>query len=239
MENSPKVKVYTELIKDSEDINAWTPEECFPVCNLNPLQKKQLGDINVIEIEFQGSHGDRSLTNKRFDEFQSFVSQYILNSGASAYLIKIEHKISLKNKIRSYKGIIPRDIKDKDYIELESDIMDGYSLITAIVSLNEFNISKTFDYFYDSTNCFILLTSLNVFSIDFLNDFSKKHVLINETTCLNYISIALDFCKDDSFIVRAAGDGGDIEIDLQIFTSINETGELTEKLSRELIKKKI
>lgn len=233
MENTSysNIKVYTDLIKDNEDINAWTSEECFPVYNLNPLQNKQLAKINVVEVIFRGTQGERSLNQTRFETFQSFVIKYVLNSSSPAYLIKVEHKVSVRNKIRSYKGIISREIDRKDYIELELNIVDEYSLIIALVSINEFNVSKIFDSFYDSTNSFILLTPTNVFSEDFLKDFLKKHVLVNETTSLNYVSLALDFCKNDTAVVRAAGDGGDTEINLQIFVSLTEKQKMIHSLS--------
>lgn len=226
----PLIRVYEGLIENKEDINAWTSDACFPTHDLNALQKQQLNDVNVLELIFQGSP-DRILSNERFDKFQSLVTEYILNDSLSPYLIRIEHKMSLKNRIRSYKGVISREIESKDYIELELSVVDDYSLIVAIVSLNELNISKSFDYFYDNMNCCIMLTSLDVFSVDFLKELYKKYILIDNTVGLNYIGLSLDFCKGEDCIIRTAGDGGDVEIDLQVFTFKTNTEKVAQSLS--------
>lgn len=233
MENTSysNFKTYTDLIKDNEDVNAWTSEDCFPVQNLNPLQKDLLANVNVIEVIFPGTQGDRNLSEIRFETFENFVSKYVLNNQSHPYFIKIEHTLSKRNRIRSYKGIIPKGVDEKDYIELELDMIDDYSLITAIMSIKESNVSRIFDSFYDSTNCFILLTSKNVLSTDFLKDFYKKHVLVNKTTSLNYVSLAIDFCRNDAIVIRAAGDGGDNEINLQIFFPITEKEKIINSLS--------
>ena len=219
MEKPPyaNIKVYTDLIADSEEISAWTSPESFPVYDLNSLQGEQLSNINVLEVIFHGTQGLEIFNQTRFNAFQNFVTEFILTHGLPPYLIKVEHKVSMRNRIRSYKGIVSRLIDRKDFIELELNVGDGYSLIIALLSISELNVSKIFDSFYDNTNCFILLTSTNVFSEDFLKEFYTKHVIVKETTSVNYVSLALDFCKSDTIIARSAGDGGDSEINLQVF----------------------
>lgn len=228
--NYQLVKLYQDVVKEGDDINAWSTDSCFSVRDLSFSQKQSLTKVNGLEVVFQGAHGNSELIGDRFDKYELFVRQFIIENNLPAYLIKVEHKASPRNRIRSYKGVVPKEIDKKNFIELEISVEGNMSLILAMIIVNEYTITKIFNSFYDSTNSFVLLTSKKVFSKEFVQEVFERYVQIDRTANLNYINLICDFCGGEDLILRSAGDGGDSEINLQMFGLCSRITEIYDDL---------
>lgn len=85
-----------------------------------------MAEINSLEVIFQDFQREKLLRDKAFENFQSFVRRYILGGVSPLYFIKVKRRMSIKNKVRSYKGIIPRGVDPANFIELEFGLDGDY-----------------------------------------------------------------------------------------------------------------
>lgn len=226
------VKIYNDIINEHEDINAWTDEDCFPIGLINDEDKGKLREINVIETSFKGTQGNRSASDKLFNQFRLFLHKYVLTTDVPAYVFKAEHKEMQKSKIRSYKGILPKSLSKSDYVQVEFDLPNNYSVITAIIRITPENIQILSALIFDSTNSFVISSEEDVFSKEFLFDIFEKHMRSKGTTAINYLSLCLQYCNNKGSVSRIGGDGGDQEITLQVFSAKRQKERIVCKLKQ-------
>lgn len=224
------IKVYDDIIKQYRYINSWTDEDCFPISLANDSEKNRLKDINVIEIIFPGGQGNRGKVDETFNIFDYFVTKYILSSTLPIYIFKAEHKKMQKNRIRSYRGVLPKSLNQSDYLQVEFELPNNYSIISGIASLTEDNIRSLSGLILDSTNCFIISTQENIFSTEFIVNMCEKHMKFNGITVINYLSLCLQYCINQNSLCRVGGDGGDQEVTLQIFSAKQQKERILETI---------
>jgi hypothetical protein len=237
MENNlvKNIKIYDDIIDEHQNINAWTDEDCFPIGQIKAEEKVTLSKISVIEVVFPGTHGIRSRSDELFKRFDSFLHQYISSIDVPVYLFKAEGMIKQKNRIRSYKGILPKGLNENDYIQIEFDLPDNYSTITSIIRIKPENI-EILDLMFAHENSFAISSEENVFSKEFLSDIFEKHMKLRGTTVINYLSLCLQYCNNINSLYKIGGDGGDQEITFQIFSPKQQKVEIVNKIKRILNK---
>jgi hypothetical protein len=219
-----EIRVYDDLIKYHAEIVAWSNETSFEINKLSLHERKLLENINIIEIMFPGNQGKRE-DQRVYELYELFVRNFLSIVGINSYLVEVEFEAQKKNRIRSYKGIITRSIIKHDFLEQEIDIGNEETVIIGMVKIKEDNYEHLFDDFY-GPNCFILMSSEDIFTNNYLISLVKNHIILDKRIIVNYSSLLLNEIKNNNIILRTAGDGGDVEVDLQIFAKKNLTESL-------------
>ena len=172
-------------------------------------------------ICFSGTQGDKSVFEDLFVRFNHFLEYFIGLVNIPTYIFKSEFKSRLPNRIRTYKGILPKEIEVSTYYQEECNLSNKNSIIAGVVNLNENNISTCNELFYDSDTSFIIISRRSILSRDFVNDVVQNKMIHKNNSFLNYTKVLSDYCSKGDIIIRMGGDGGDRYIALQIFFAQN------------------
>lgn len=211
MKINPTVIIYNDFLKDYQKINAWTEHESFPIEDFETFS--DLDKYAVIEIIYNGTHGDNSKYESIKNALDSFLQKYLDSINTKYKLLFQIGEIGLKSKIRSYKGIFG---KLKSSLEVEFDVGDGYSVIEGVINLNKENQTLVKSHLFDRVKCFLIITEENMCSKDFLIE-AYDSIINKPSYIVNYIKACNQYCDSDNIIIRESGDGGDQEFGWQLF----------------------
>jgi hypothetical protein len=218
----PTINVY-DISKDYLLVNSWNAEDSFPYIKSSKEIKKIIDSYCVIEIVFEGTQGETELFENLFLNYYSFLNKLILESGIPSYEFISEFKLQKINRLRSYKGIIPKNILKEDYIQSEILFNNGLSLIAALMKIDKLNLYDRLKLFTDNTTSFILSsTHKNIYTKEALMAITKDCMRHDGRTSLNYINLLQKFYDTNPLVYRIGGDGGDRYISLQIFCPLND-----------------
>jgi hypothetical protein len=221
-----EIIIYEKLEKNYSHLLAWAREDSFPIRNIDQEKIKLLRDIIAILIVFEGGHGKNvvfehnlSFIDKIYMHYYSFTENFLSYFKPPSYLLITENLLSPKNRIRSYRGIVPKEIKDQlQYLEVEVPIDNINTIFVAIIKLNERNCRELINNFFNTTtSCILNSTNDSLFSHEFLMRFPIKYMNHSGTSTINFLNLILDYCNEKVNILRVGGDGGDQELSLQIF----------------------
>ncbi|MCH4897177.1 hypothetical protein E0494_10785 [Marinilabiliaceae bacterium JC040] len=215
----PEINVYKDLVGTSRYYNSWTIFNSFDIENSKADILVKLKEVNAIETCFQGTYGDNSLLETLFDRFTKYISEYVLTNDIPVYLFIYDSMQLQKNRIRSYKGIVPKSLNPNEYFQYEFDYPNNYSIIAAAIRVTPVNIDEIIGYFYDNYSSFLISSKKNILSKEFLSDILENHTIKNN---INFLSLCLKYCKNKDKIFRVTGDGGDIEVNWQVFSASQE-----------------
>lgn len=224
MKINPNIIVYDNFRKDYQKINAWTRYESFPIEDLETLS--DLDKYAVIEIIYNGTHGDSSKYDSIKNTFDSFMQTY-LNSINTKYKLLFQiGEIGLKSKIRSYKGIFG---KLEAPLEEEFDVGNGYSIIEGVINLNKENQTLVKSYLFDREKCFLIVTEENMYSKCFLTEVYNS-IIDKPSYIVNYIKACNHYCDNNNIIIRESGDGGDQEFGWQLFINKENANRIIKEI---------
>ena len=239
IDNSPKVIIYDNLVRYSDEINAWKPYESFPTGRLKEEELKIIEDLVCIELQFAGARGRRDMVEPNIDLFDylyklfySAIYDLLPTMESNIYLIKVEDGPQLKSKIRSFKGLLPKGIKGKGkYIEKEISLDNKYSIMASIIELekNNYGIIEAVWGIYNT--CIICSDKSDFYTDSFLSDIPYQFMDGNEMRYLNFLKFVIFFCPRGDVLVRFGGDGGDQEITLQLFCKKEKKDQVLSKLN--------
>ena len=213
----PEINFYKDLANTSRYFNSWISRDSFDIKNSRDEDLEKLRNINVIETCFQGTYGDNSLLETLFDRFNKYIRKYVLSNKLPVYLFTYDGMQLQKNRIRSYKGIVPKSLNPNDYFQYEFDYPNNYSIIAAVIRVTPENIDEYMGFFYDSFCSFLISSEKNIMSKEFLSDIVENHNINDHINCLS-----LKYCKNKNKIFRVTGDGGDLEVNWQVFSASQE-----------------
>lgn len=219
-----EIHQYDDLINDKVRFNSWKEDDSFLTSNLNETQKKVLNNINILEVELKRTSSDNNDFDNMFERHHSITSDFIMKTDGLAYILLTERKPEPPRKIRSYKGILSKDIKEQsDYLQIENSMENGYSIILGMVKLSKENIDFCLrECFCEFSNCCILLANnSSVFSENFLKEFSRNHMIHKRSSIIDYCSLSISII-DTAIILRVGGDGGNRCVTLQSFLHKNQ-----------------
>jgi hypothetical protein len=224
-----EILILNNLSVNYDRLLAWTREDNFPVKKITDKENSILKDIAAIFIAFEGNQGRKILHNGSniYDHvhtnFNDFVNRFLTQFHTPSYIVITEQGIGVKNRIRSHKGLLPRQLKEtSSYIELEVPISEHYTFIVAIVELTSINKEYLISNFLNNyTSCILNSFEKEFFSEEFLKIFPKKYMSHDGTSTINFLSLLLDLCRNNRSICRIGGDGGDEELSFQIFCKNN------------------
>ena len=212
-----EIKIIENLLSNIDYINAWSRKESFCISSMDLNIQKDMPQVIIVETK--GSQGITADSDAVFNKFKCFVKEIIFKSCTHNYLFKVEHKIKPKSRLRSYKGIFPSGLNANEYLNVEIDHHNNYSLIAGLVKLSDANFESLFDFFYDSSTCFIISSMKEILDRKFTIDTCNKFVGDKDGTYINYLDLCMEKIVADELIYRVGGDGGDEEVSLQIFCS--------------------
>ena len=224
-----KINIYDNIVENVNSINSWINYDTLPVDKI--ADKTLLDDIGVIEIIFDGTHGNNLEYNTIAGQFHEFMKKYLLNQSLPVYYYGLSSK-ELKNRIRSYKGYFPKEqIDTSGFIQDEFDIASSYSIIAGLIKLTSSNIDHFIQtLFFCERKCLILTNEK-----DFYSKKTIKHIttnLINQSSyVIDYVNMCTNYCKNGSIIIREGGDGGDQEFSWQMFVEKNVINEVVDRLN--------
>lgn len=215
---NPQINIYSNLLNQKTKLHDWNSEESFDVRDLNSRESTIIQQLEAIEVCFSGVGTNRFLFDSLFKTFEAFVKQFVLFPKIQSYIFKSEFKKQIKNRVRSYKGIISKEINNEDYIQFEIPIKDGYTIFAALIKLNEKNIGKTIEYLFDSSiSCIIAQDDKCFYSEDTIRFIVCNVMNHKGTSNINYAKLIAKFCVQGAIISRVNGDGGDREVSFQSF----------------------
>jgi hypothetical protein len=166
---------------------------------------------------------NRYLFDALFKKFDAFVKQFVLYPEIPSYIFKSEFKKQVKNRLRTYKGIVSREIEKQDYIQVEIPIINDYTIIAALIKLNENNMDKLLESFTDnSLSCIIASDNNSFFSEESINYVVNNAMQHKGTSNINYAKLITKYCPNGNIISRIGGDGGDHEVCFQTFCEVNK-----------------
>jgi hypothetical protein len=221
-----EIIVYNNLSVNYDHLLAWTREDSFPIKNISQDNLRLLKSIISVFIIFEGNQGKKLIINndvnifdKIFTSYTFFIEKFLSHFKGPSYLLITENNPEQRNKIRSYKGLLPKEIKKKSsYIEVEVPLSNNDTIIIAIIELGMQNSSELITNFLsNTTSCIFNLPTKNIFSEDFLMSFPIKYMSHSGTSTINFLSLIVEFCNKNVNILRVGGDGGDQELSFQIF----------------------
>lgn len=217
LRNKREIRLYDNILSDHEIINGWRDPAIFPVEKSTRFEKEHLRDLCVLEIVFEGTHGDESIHDALFEDFNSFIEKFVFFIDIPFYLFYSESMPQIKNKIRSYKKILPKKLISEYARQIEIPIKDNYTLISALIKLNKKNFNDGINLLTDTDNSFIVATRSPLFLNDqVLENITRNYMMHDHTSKLNYVTLT-KICENGDDIFRVGGDGGDGEVTFQIF----------------------
>ncbi|NDW17917.1 hypothetical protein D0T53_03165 [Dysgonomonas sp. 216] len=224
MTNNISISIYTDLIKDSLRINAWNRDECF---NINQeTDKSFLINYNIIEIIFEGTHGNNDLYNRLLINYNSFLNKYLFSrlTNQFIYLYSVSDK-KQKSKIRSYKGVFSRSLNINDYIETEINVEENYTIIAGLAKVTPSNIDYLIGALSYRSNNLIILSDKNLLlhqNVEYITD----NIVDQSNGVINYIELCKIYSGSNNIIIREGGDGGDQELSWQFFIEKEKCEEI-------------
>lgn len=214
-----KTVVYKDLLLSTSKIHNWNSVDSFPLGIVDTDTRIKMNNIIAVEHSFKGVLNDRRLFDKLFQTVYARIIQYFERLGIASFVFKSEHKSQIRNRIRSHKGLVDKSILEGAGIQAEVNITDDYTLFGALLKLTPANANTLLDLFMDNDTSFIISTRRK----DIVNDEFIKFVVMNfmnhkGNSSMNYLKLVSSLCVNGDLIHRMGGDGGDKEVDFQIFT---------------------
>ena len=214
-----RTEIYHDLAEDRVKINAWRDPGMYPIESCTEQETKDLEKYIAIEFCMQGTNGDRTRFDPLFQDFYKNLEVAIEGIGKPAYLFTSSFKPDIRSPLRTYKGLLPKDLKENGLqVELECD--KKYSVFGALVKIEDENFSKISegDFFVDSQTSFILLSERqSIFSKSIVEDILSNSMTHASRSYINYLKLIVSYCSEGDIVVRMGGDGGDQYISFQIF----------------------
>jgi hypothetical protein len=214
-----RTEIYHDLVKDRVKINAWRDPGMYPIDSCTEQEIKELEKYIAIEFCMQGTNGDRSRFDPLFQDFYKNLQVAIERIGEPAYLFTSSFKPDIRSSLRTYKGLLPKDLKNSGF-QLELDCDEKYSVFGGLVKIEDESFSKIRDgdLFVDSQTSFILLSSRQpIFSKSTVEDILSNCMIHASRSYINYLKLITSYCAEGDIVVRMGGDGGDQYISFQIF----------------------
>ncbi len=216
------IKYYENLEASAVAINAWRYQPEFPIDKASLQIKEVLREIRLVEIVSESFIFSHDNADVNYFNIISIMTNILISGQRSWKTIHTEYSVSLKSRIRTYKGFFSKILKDSfQNIEIEIDKSGNYSYFVGTVLLEPSRIDTLANKKELIGNCFYLYSSLEwencrnlLLSIE--KDFVEHNTKLTHST-LNYLSLITSFCKDDTIIMRISGDG-DEYLTLQLFT---------------------
>lgn len=212
-----KLVNYNDVLNTEELALVWPGNEYYPPEVIDQSTTTLLAGINASRIQMEGAYGgDRQSYDRVFDKAYQTIWDLLRLGNLDSYLVTIEQDPKIPNRIRSFKGILPKkNISSESYIEHEVQLGTQLSLIVACVKLNESTHSDVIPLIGNFTRAFIIQSgAIEIFN----NSFLTKIVEVNLTSryTIQYWSLLASMYNFMGKVYRLTGDG-DNNVNLEVF----------------------
>ncbi len=218
----------------------WKGNDYYPEDKIDDKAKQVLKQLCCIEVVFSRGMQINDSSKNLFDFYNQFLYDYFSNKQDEFLLIKSEHKKQIKNRIRSYKGIIPKEYRNESYVKEEISFDDDYTIILSLINPLGEHLKELLYFFTDRNTCCILtMNSLKVRGreSEILSTFSEKYMVHESISRIRYRDLIIDYCQQGDIIYRIGGDGGQNEVSLQIFCLKNLKQKVIKETKPYVLKK--
>lgn len=212
-----KIKYYN-LVDDFKEYNSWKSDESFSTKGYNVSDLTQ--NFSIKEYIYEGFMSNRSqdIFEVKIKVFKEAIKEKILSNKNKAYLFVIEPCSNIISKIRSYKGLLNKNIVNiSNYIEKEYILNEKESRIAAVIEITNSNFDYITTHLFDSATSFTVTSKNNYISEDFLN-----HVIsfVQMKGChhINLFPLILEYGKNENRLYRIGGNDGEDYWSLQEFS---------------------
>jgi hypothetical protein len=170
------------------------------------------GELAALFITFPGVFGaeKEEKPNPALKRFDLFRNRFLDTLLAPSYLLLLEPRKELGNKIRTNKGWLPGAIKTAaTCLEQEVPLADGYTIFVSIIKLLERNKEMLLAaYAHKSNGCVVVdyqNQGADLFTAEFLAGFPAKYAA-GETA--NWVQLAIDMHLQEKAIYCFGGEAG-------------------------------
>ncbi|WP_026995304.1 hypothetical protein [Flectobacillus major] len=209
-----------DITKDFLLYNVWKSDESFPIKKINENSKiKELQNFEIREYLFEGMRSNRNQNNfiSLLNDFKNQILAHILNQRRNVFLFGLESESNVISKIRSYKGLIDRQVINSElFIQKEQILSNNQSRFAFVARIKENNFDYLSRFFFDYTNSFIITTHNDYLNNKFIDDICFLQRL-EGWTHIDLLNIMLVFCPQGDILYRIGGNDGEDYWSLQEF----------------------
>ena len=208
---------YDDIVNASELALIWRGNEYYPPEVIDQGAASLLANMNAGRIQMEGGYGgNRQAYDQVFDKAYQTIWQLLRLGHSDSYLVTIEQDPKVPNRIRSFKGILPKKNLSSDcYIEHEVQLGSQLSLIIACVKLNESSHREVIHLAGNFIRTFIIQSeAAEIFSKSFLIKIVEANLTSGYT--IQYWSLLASLYNFMGKIYRLTGDG-DNSVDIEVF----------------------
>lgn len=195
----------------------WTGNNYYKEEHVSDDEIAKLKDLTATKVRFEGAGSNRDLYDQLFEKAHNMLKELVFSSEVPSYVILVEADLKTKNRIRSHKGILPKEKLIKDsFVEFEFDYGGANSsLFLGAAVLNSENFSLLVNKIGDNRKGFVFQTLKPVLSKMFLEEVFYNCL---DNGLVNYRKLIIKLLVNkDERIYRIGGDGGDQNLDIDTF----------------------
>ena len=204
--------IYPDLLLATEFTYSWREDRSFDLTTLDKNEKAAIENFVGIEIEFGASHGRteklHQIKNDQIVLLQSFLSKLSWHTK----LVHSENYSQQPNRMRTHKGLFKQipALGNSSYTEFEIEVSQGYTLQYGTLSVDGDNFRFCVDNFlFGVSNDFFLCSrNENIKCENTLRELVQKCIFKNSLV-INYARVVSTLLGQNTFLIRAGGDGGD------------------------------
>lgn len=209
---------YKDIV-DSDDLGLyWKGSEHYPPEQISDARLNLAKNINAFRFLMDGAKEERHRYDEIFKNAYDLLYKIVYSENVPAYLFKIEDDPHIPNRIRSFKGILPKKELDPDsYYEQEIKIPgNDETLILSLVLLTKNNFNKVISSIGNNRKNFIVISSFElIFGAQILQSIANN--CLREDFTINYLCLLELFYDGLGAVCRLSGDGGDTSLNIDIF----------------------
>ena len=210
------------------DLNiVWKGNIYYPPSKVTDEDIRTFNEIECLQINLPGAGSISDNYNKVYAYCYQVLKIILERISINAFAVILEDREGIKNRMRSYKGILPKKgLHKDDLIEHEVSLNKQTSLIAGMVRLNRDSYPVILDKINDRRKGFIVQIAHPVFNENFLAEvvdgFRQTY---SSFTSIDYFKLLGKFCNAGAIIYRVSGDG-DTSLQIDIFFKSEKKEEI-------------
>ena len=201
---------YNDILCQFGDLCVMSFEDSILCLETNDLKRDFLDKCGVLEIIFETTNRDKEHFDKTWDTLIYYIQNLIVSIGEQFYVFTTDYNAKLISRLRSYKGILPKNLINEYSIQKEIFIGGKLSIIAAIVKINTLNIDSSIDLFTQKGNEYsfiVYVENKSIFSNDFIDFIVTKCTKHGSNSELDYNKLIEYFFINDGLLIKLGGDG--------------------------------
>lgn len=209
-------EVIFENILDQQLMIFWGGSQYYP-SEISEQLKSDVSEIYCKRYYFDKMHVNSGYDTIERECIAKLEELIFSNKFHNSYHVCIEYSAEIASRIRSFKGIFANKAFIRDnFLEVEVPF-EKKTILGGIIFLTENNYSQNIDKIWNSNSSFIINSSRNYLSQDFLAGIIENYRLRHIRTVLDYPKIISNFCNEGDLIFKIGGYASDESLALDVF----------------------